>query len=442
MRIKRQVLHTVPHGLALAFSLLFLQSQAQTVPQKQPRTIKSTGPHLQGRHLVVPNDPFVQLQHCPQGNHLFSLHELGSVVFWDNEGHTQKLWKIKNVLPETAVCTGDEKWLLVGYQDGFIRIWNTQTGQKEKEWKGHNGPIYSMVLFDRDQQLATGGEDGSIQIWDVSTAQSQKILVVPTWNPEDEVHFLHPRAENSPTPGVPTYRMEHQTWQPPRSVLDLTVTPSGERIAAIGPFGRVLVWETTPVGTEPPKKEAATKDERILWHVLPSPDNKALGRITLSEDGHHVVLRATFQDPLEIHEVYGGHLLSTNETFRPTEWNAPWAFSPTKSQYFGISEEAHIPVVKDIRGEKFTLRLRGLQQSVRVAVFSPQGQWVGASGKDPRVCLWETNKGTLVACGKGHQATVDSLDFSPTSKTLASIDVEKEAYLWYLPQTRSAPRKP
>lgn len=416
---------------------VFFDTPVQASPQPNQHKAVSTSQEksMFGQPLLFPEDPFVQIQHCPQGKQLFSLHEAGSVVLWNAQGRVTYIGRIKNAVPETAVCTADEKLLLVGYRDGYIRGFDTQTGTVAKEWKAHNGPIYSMVLFDHDQQLATGGEDGGVWLWNVATTRAQKLLVVPTWEPEQEITFAHPVEKAGP-------RRAQQTWQPPRSVLDLAVSPSGEHVAAIGPYGRVIVWDATISNAGMAAEKPFSKDEQILWHALPSLENKSLGRIALSEDGHNVVLRATLRDPIEIHEIYHGNTLSIQEHFAPKEWRAPWAFSPTRSQYFGVSEEPHVPLVKDTRGEKFTLLLKGLQQPFRVAGFSPQGQWVAASGKDPRVCLWETTKGTLVACGHGHQASVDWLDFSPNGKTLVSVDDDKKAYLWVLPFSKTPAQKP
>jgi len=64
--------------------------------------------------------------------------------------------------------------------DGFIRIWDVQTGEC-KVLEGHTGWVFSAVFNEAGDEILSASEDGTVRIWDVQTGECKVITVYPGW---------------------------------------------------------------------------------------------------------------------------------------------------------------------------------------------------------------------------------------------------------------------
>ena len=88
---------------------------------------------------------------------------------------TMRFWSDKKIVLQApgsieAIAFLNDKTLISGGDDGFIRIWNRDTAKEIYKWKAHAGGLAQMVLSADRRTLVTGGFDNSLHVWDVSKA--------------------------------------------------------------------------------------------------------------------------------------------------------------------------------------------------------------------------------------------------------------------------------
>lgn len=56
--------------------------------------------------------------------------------------------------------------------DGWIRIYDLDSGAEREVYKGHHGPVWSVAYSPDGEVYATGSEDGTIRLWQTNPGRS------------------------------------------------------------------------------------------------------------------------------------------------------------------------------------------------------------------------------------------------------------------------------
>jgi WD40 repeat protein/serine/threonine protein kinase len=111
----------------------------------------------------------------------------GTLRFWDFNRGVQK----RPIRPELAVAphprsdgfrnflfdvaySPDGRNVLIGCEDGAMRLYSRDTGQLLHVFEGHKGHVYNVSIKGDGQKYASAGEDGKVWIWD---ARSRRQLL-------------------------------------------------------------------------------------------------------------------------------------------------------------------------------------------------------------------------------------------------------------------------
>jgi WD40 repeat protein len=73
----------------------------------------------------------------------------------------------------------DGRSVAVGYRDGTVRVWDTNTGRLDCELEGHGRDVKALAYTPDGQVLASGSRDGTIRLWALPAGQHLRTLTGP-----------------------------------------------------------------------------------------------------------------------------------------------------------------------------------------------------------------------------------------------------------------------
>ncbi len=339
----------------------------------------------------------------------------------------------------TAIRFGPAaRTLAVGGSDGLVHLWRVTTGERRGVLQfAHVGHVTDIAFSPRATLLATASTDGTARVWRVGSGDIVSVLPGHE-NFVDDVDFSPNgrfvvtagrdgsarvwRAENAES--IATLRGHGER------VRAAAYLPGGRRVVSAGDDGTVRAWDAvrqpplrlvrafgkpvTRVGLASDSLEVVTDDGRL--HVVsPAGDElavreatappgveRASNGATLRIDGKTAIV--TRPDGREI--VLRGHEdLVTSARFSPD------------GVYAVTASRDHIPIVWNARSGTVVHKLRGHFAVVSDARFSPDGRWIVTAGPQ-KVGLFDASTGELIYLLQGHDDLVFSAAFDSTSRRI------------------------
>jgi WD40 repeat protein len=108
------------------------------------------------------------LEISTNGNYLAGVSSDGKALIWNPEKSTDTFRIPDNgKVIKTVRFKPDENTLAVGYDDGYLQLWDI-AGKKQKSEliRGHTSEINDIRFNNKYYQMATASSDGSMKIWD------------------------------------------------------------------------------------------------------------------------------------------------------------------------------------------------------------------------------------------------------------------------------------
>lgn len=96
----------------------------------------------------------------------------GNLYIWDASTGELLLDLVEDeivITPWAIKWSPDGSKLIGGFEDGLIKIWNTETGEELISFSGHSGGITSFSWSPSGGRVASGSSDGTARVWDVVT---------------------------------------------------------------------------------------------------------------------------------------------------------------------------------------------------------------------------------------------------------------------------------
>ncbi|EUC60872.1 vegetative incompatibility protein HET-E-1, putative [Rhizoctonia solani AG-3 Rhs1AP] len=286
---------------------------------------------------------------------------------------------------QTLSILPDGRSVVVGYLDGSLAIWDTQTGAcLEKSPVGHRDVVTCIVYSPDGNLVASSSHDATIRVWNITEGLQQSCVLSGHSGPVHSVAF-------SPNCSLIASGSSDRTillWRP-----DAT-SPIHEPYA--GHSSRVTSLAFSPDGT---KLVSGSWDKTIrVWLVN-------LGDLRLTENplvitGHSEPVTCVVFSP-------DGTLVASGSMDKTLQvWDAQTGTRP----------ESHTSPAKH-------------SDTITLLAFSPDGKYLASCSLDGAIQLWSTTTLTYSQTF-GHSSPVNTIAFSPDSSRLVSGSTDMTTRVW------------
>ncbi|KAJ6439024.1 Vegetative incompatibility protein HET-E-1 [Purpureocillium lavendulum] len=336
------------------------------------------------------------------GLRLASTSDDGTVKIWDAttchcqarfQGHGDEVYSVAFSAGGTRLATASA--------DLTVKIWDATTGQCQETFRGHSRWVRSVTFSPDGMRLASASGDGTIRIWDTITNDCQAMLQ----GHDDEVHsvaFSPDGMRLASASGDRTIKIWDATTGDCRATLrghddkvaSVTFSSDGMRLASASDDGTIKIWDTMTGDC----RATLRGHSDVVHSVTFSPDGTTLA--SASGDGTARIWDATTADSPEGRR---GQVRSTTIPVRSLV--LAWALRYRPQATADCSRAT----------------LRGDNDEVNSAVFSPDGMTLASASDDQTVKIWDTTTGHCRATLQGHHRRVLSVAFAPDGLRAASV---------------------
>ncbi len=262
--------------------------------------------------------------------------------------------------------------------DGFIKIWNSRTGDVVQTLENAHTKSVVCVAFDPDgRHLASVGADRLVKVWDLTT--------------EKEL-FTKP-CDIGRSFGT---------------AYTVAFSPDGRLLAAASERA-VRIWDW--------------KNSQIL-HNLPAHDYDSIP-VAFSRDGR--LATGTPRDGVKLWDVETGLSLRPIPAHRHPV--SALAFSPDGKWLASASFDRTVKLLDSTTGELLR-QFNAHTGNVECIAISPDGKLVASGGEDKVVRVWDAKTGRAVLTLRGHTGRCACVAFSPGGQRLASASTDRTLRIW------------
>lgn len=323
----------------------------------------------QGR-LLIPHSPSAgnlnRFLFSSDSNRLAGIYSDGFIGLWDaNTGKEQHLseriqfFKKNRMLirdihlleREFGIAfSPDNQILASASSDNSVQLWDTTTGNIRHSLTGHTARVESLCFSSNGQTLVSGSFDGTLRLWNAATGELEKTFT--------------------------NRLLAKQQTSKPIAVTTVALNPDGDRVASGSQDGTIVMWDVVTgerIGT-------------FIGHV------DAISDIFFSPDGRKIV--STSKDgSVRLWDIATGQQEYAIGGYKLTDWKV-------------ILYENGMSLASDMK--------RGVPLRAKRYIN-----------------LWDLDTGKLIEIQIGHtNGGVTSIDFSDDGKTLISGSPAGTVLVW------------
>ncbi|KAI8099716.1 WD40-repeat-containing domain protein [Halteromyces radiatus] len=324
----------------------------------------------------------------------------------------------KKTYAECAAFAPHGQFLATGTVDGFIELWNYNTGKLRKDFKyqaednlmAMNHAVTCLNFSMDGEFLATGSMDGTIAVWKVasgvcvrriSSAHSQGVSSL-CFN-KDGTQILSGSYDHSiRIHGLKSGKTLKEFRGHTSFINSLLFSPDNTRVLSASSDGTVKIWDS--------------KATTCLYSIIPQP------QIDSNSKSNTIKTAAAVLNPI------GGLGSQSVQQILPL---------PKHTDQYLVCNKSDILYIINIRGQilkTFTYEsekgVGGTNASFITAATSPQGEYIYGVDENSVLYCFQTNNGTLVKQTKLTTTEITGMAGHPLSNVLVVYD--DAGYVYFL----------
>jgi WD40 repeat protein len=318
--------------------------QPTPITQSTPQVINITNAHSITETTKIQLSPW-ELVHAldwsPDGS-ILGVAAGGTISLFADGDYNKMLTLNPGVWSPSIVFSPESRLIAAGGRDGFLRIWDTQSGNLISEFEAHKKGVNSVAFSPDGQLLASGGNDAMARLWATSTGDKLSQMIGGTFAipaiafTVDGESLAIANGDIIRVRDVTDQRFV-STLRGENSFYSLSSSADGRFVAAGDTAGAVFIWELSSERVSYKLTTREVEEESIstlVWNVAFSPD----GRLIACADGYGLIY---------IWDVTTGELLAT---------------------------------------------LHGHSKAVSTISFSPDGRVLASGGLDGVIIIWQSSR--------------------------------------------------
>jgi WD40 repeat protein/transcriptional regulator with XRE-family HTH domain len=366
----------------------------------------------------------------PDGKHLASIGDDGTVIVWDSATGAELLrlsgsTKPNDLITEQRIEYSPDGKHLAACDSDQLKVYDPVTGKLMMVLSGHQGDVLSVTFSLDGKYLATGGVDTTVRIWDANTGDLLHVLKGHTaevgglaFSPDGK--FLISTSEDAMLKiwDVATWTVLRELSEFP--IYKVSFNVDGTQLAAVTANG-LQVWNIAP-GSD----DIVTFDENHAAFTIPeggsmifSPDGTQLAAVSLSTaSGNAIKLwdAATGRELLTL----AGH----------TAWVMGIALSQDGQRLASTSLDGTVKIWNLTPGQETIAVVSALTGYGTRVAFNPNGQEFATNGGDGTATIWNAQTGKPRLVLNGHDIEVLNVAFSADGKRFATGSLDATVVIW------------
>jgi WD40 repeat protein len=168
-----RLVQTIDEGMAAINSLAFSADGSQLAWAEEDGSVRLRT--LSGEWVYIlkaSSLPATALAISPDGDWIVAGYSDGALRVWDaNQGTLTQILKHQTDAITSLAYSPDGRWLISGSRDATLRLWRVQESAIQETprliFAGHSAPVTSAAFSPRGDLAASASEDGSIRLWSI-----------------------------------------------------------------------------------------------------------------------------------------------------------------------------------------------------------------------------------------------------------------------------------
>ncbi len=300
---------------------------------------------------------------------------------WSEQGEFIKVWdlatrQLVRILPGQTVRTEclaisvDGNHLLAGSEDGSISVWDLRTWRLIRRFSGHSAPVSSLAFHPSGEFALSGSEDRTARYWDVRSGKCLRTL-------NDHTNTVH-------------------------AVL---FSPDGSKTYTASKDGTIRCYATS------------LSTQRCCDYLISTP-------VSAEKIIHRQDQLAAMLDEADA-LIAAGRYPEAYRQLRKAQ--AVPGFEKAGPVLDRLHRAEHGARRSGLLAAWLIQTMSGHSDAVQDVDISTDGRLAVSASSDRTVRIWDTRKGTCLACIEGHSRPATAARFSPSGEWLATAS--KDYYL-------------